>query len=95
MAGQLDMPQLAPPAQVVSDLIVPPVAQIPTVNVKQEAEEEEDDLISCRICLELFDEQTKLPKYLNCFHYFCHDCLKVIIYLCLIQMSSLSFFFFA
>ena len=40
------------------------------------------DMLLCDICLELYNEDMRLPKFLTCFHSFCQACL--------IKMSSQS-----
>lgn len=38
---------------------------------------ETDDLTTCVVCFERYDNRDRLPKYLLCLHTFCISCLSV------------------
>ena len=40
-------------------------------------EEETDDLINCSVCLEVYNDQERKPKFLPCSHTICLRCLQV------------------
>lgn len=38
----------------------------------------DEDYVSCQICLTNFDDKERVPKFLKgCYHYFCLVCIKV------------------
>ena len=40
-------------------------------------DEQTEDLGTCHICMEYYNETENLPKHLPCGHAFCCNCLKV------------------
>lgn len=49
----------------------------------EEVEVDDDDMLTCTVCLTLFDEGIHKPKFLTCHHTFCVECLKVDLCHCL------------
>ena len=41
------------------------------------AEQESDDLTTCCVCFEVYNEGDRKPKFLSCFHTHCLVCIKV------------------
>jgi hypothetical protein len=39
--------------------------------------QQSDDLTTCCVCYEVYDEGNLKPKFLTCFHTFCLTCVKV------------------
>ena len=46
-------------------------------NVPTKAEQESDDLTTCCVCFEVFNERDRQPKFLTCHHTYCLSCIKV------------------
>ncbi|XP_046636653.1 uncharacterized protein LOC124315198 isoform X1 [Daphnia pulicaria] len=42
----------------------------------EDVSDSDDDMISCHICLLRFNTTDRKPKYLDCHHYFCFNCIK-------------------
>ncbi len=36
-----------------------------------------EDLLTCSVCLENFDNEVRKPKFLSCHHTLCLECVKV------------------
>lgn len=43
-------------------------------------EEQSEDLSTCCVCLELYHEENRKPKFLSCHHTLCLNCIKVSIF---------------
>lgn len=41
-----------------------------------DSSDQDEDLVSCHICLYEYDYAEHQPKFLDCHHYFCSSCLK-------------------
>lgn len=39
---------------------------------------EEDDLLTCSVCWNIYDEEVHKPKFLSCHHTLCLECIKVL-----------------
>ena len=37
----------------------------------------EEDFISCALCMERYDDESRKPKYIDCHHSFCKTCIQV------------------
>ena len=42
-----------------------------------------DDLLTCSVCFNEFDDNSHKPKFLSCHHTLCLECIKVLIKLVL------------
>ena len=54
--------------------------------------EQTNDLSSCSVCYDTFNDMTIKPKYLSCWHTFCLECIKVIIQLKSLFVNTVSLF---
>ena len=43
-------------------------------------EEEMKDLTTCCVCMEVYNEGDRKPKFISCHHTYCITCIKVINY---------------
>ena len=53
--------------------------------------EQTNDLSSCSVCYDTFNDMTIKPKYLSCWHTFCLECIKVIIQLKSLFVNTFCF----
>ena len=47
-------------------------------SVDEYLDDSDEDLISCHVCLWRFNDGDRKPKFLDCHHYFCLSCIKVL-----------------
>ena len=56
-------------------------------NTETTAEQESEDLTTCCVCFEVYNEGDRKPKFISCHHTYCLGCIKVsnkgLSYLCL------------
>ena len=54
--------------------------------------EETEDLVTCSICCCEYDDDLRKPKFLDCFHTFCIQCMQVFCHLIKCQIDKINKF---